>query len=122
MTIGARAPRVSSPRGEPMAAPDGVSFRYAKGRTMAKKKSKKKGGARGKGRRSNPKHHKGKHRRRRNPRVTFGQALGRVAGGIGVMLVSGALVTVATAKIAPGNPLSLYGIPLLTAVTGAAIA
>jgi hypothetical protein len=101
-----------------------VTFRVAnEGRTMAKgKKGKSKKGS--SGRRSNKRNPKRSHRRRsrRNPKMGFGTALGHALAGAAVMFGTGVLVTVATAKIAPGNPLSLYGIPAVTAVAGAAIA
>lgn len=61
-------------------------------------------------------------RRRRNPGTTFVQALGKVLGGAAAMFGSGVLVTLGTAKIMPGHPLSLYGIPAATALLGAGIA
>lgn len=67
-------------------------------------------------------HHKGTRRRRRNPSQTFGKALGTVLGGAAAMFGTGVLVTVATAKIAPGKAYSLYGIPAATALLGAVIA
>jgi hypothetical protein len=83
---------------------------------------------------SNPKHGGGGHggggsskssgrrRRRRNPGTTFVQALGRVVGAAAAMFGTGVLVTLGTAKIAPGHPASLYGIPAVTALLGAGIA
>jgi len=87
---------------------------------MAKKRGK------GKHRRSNPrassKAHHPHRRRRRNPSSDFGTRLGRLALGATVAVGTAVGVTFLTGKIAPGNPLSLYGIPAATFVAGAAIA
>jgi hypothetical protein len=61
-------------------------------------------------------------RRRRNPNITFIQALGKLAGGAAAMFGSGVLVTVGVSKIAPGSKWSAYGIPAAAALLGAGIA
>lgn len=108
-------------RGAHRASAPAVTIRYANpgAHHMARKK-KKKGGHHHRRNPSNPK--RGHHRRRRNPGDGFMSRAGRLAGAALVALGTGALVTVATAKIAPGNPLSLYGIPAGTFLAGAAIA
>ena len=67
--------------------------------------------------RKNPVHR----RRRRNPE-TFAQRAGKLAAVGAVALGTGALVYVASSKIAPGSPWSLYGIPAATALVGVAAA
>lgn len=66
--------------------------------------------------------HHTRRRRRNPPRTTFVQAVGKVLGGAAAMFGSGVITTVATAKIAPGHPLSLYGIPAGVALIGAGVA
>lgn len=91
---------------------------------MAKKK-KKSGGTKAKAKRSNGRHaSKRKNpRRRRNPRgMTFGTAIGYAVAAMAVMLGTGVIVTLATAKFSPGHPMSLYGIPAVTAIGGAWLA
>jgi hypothetical protein len=120
--------RKAARRGEPAkrapVSPTVVQLRFQnEGATMAKKKTgghKQKTGGR-KRNPSNPKHHG--RRRRRNPKgPTFVQALGKVLGATAAMFGTGVLVTVGVSKIAPGNPLSEYGIPALTALLGAGVA
>lgn len=84
-------------------------------------KAKKKGGGHRRPRSSNPKKGKTHHRRRRNPGTVMDRAV-KLLGGAAVALATGVAVTVATAKIDPGNPLSLYGIPAATFGLGAAVA
>lgn len=100
-----------------------VTFRYANGAAMAKKKNAKKNPKRS--HRRHGKHNPKRSHRRRNPggrKMTFGTALGHALAGAAVMFASGVIVTVATAKIKPGSPWSLYGIPTVTGLAGAAIA
>jgi hypothetical protein len=96
-----------------------VTLRVAnpRGGSMAAKKGKGKG--RKSPRRSNPtkKGHHGK--RRRNP-TTFLDRVGRLAGVAAIALGSGAATYVATSRIAPGSPASLYGIPAGVFLIGAA--
>jgi hypothetical protein len=64
----------------------------------------------------------GRRPRRRNPKTTFVQAVGKVLGGAAAMFGSGVLVTLGTAKIKPGAWYTMYGIPVAAGLAGAAIA
>jgi len=88
---------------------------------MAKKK--KGGGKRKSPRRSNPSNpKKGSHRRRRrNPPNDFLGRVGRLAGGAAVAVATAVGVTYATSKVMPGSNVSLYGIPALAFLAGAAM-
>lgn len=60
----------------------------------------KSGGKKGHGRKGNPAAKNPPHRRRRrNPKITFVQALGKVAGGAAAMFGSGVVTTLAAAKL-----------------------
>ena len=83
---------------------------------MAKKKKPAKRSAH----RANPK--KTKHRRRRNPSGDFASRLGKLATITGVAVASAVGVYFGQAKIAPGNPMSLYGIPAGVFLLGVGIA
>ena len=91
--------------------------------TMAKKKrsgGKKRSGAKRRSNPSNPR--KGSHRRRRrNPPNDFLSRVGRLAGGAAVAVGTAVGVTYATSKIMPGSNVSLYGIPALAFLAGAAM-
>lgn len=89
---------------------------------MAKKKSGHHGKKRAHGRKHNPANPKHRARRRRNPGVTFVQALGKVLGAAAAMFGTGVVTTYAVTKIAQGNPLSLYGIPAGFVLLGAGVA
>ena len=83
-----------------------------------------KGGHHAGGRKGNPSNPPATNprRRRRNPKTTFVQAVGKVLGGAAAMFGSGVLVTLGTAKIKPGAWYTMYGIPVAAGLTGAAIA
>lgn len=86
-------------------------------------KGKKTHKGKGKGRRSNPSHHKKKKSgRRRNPPQTFMGALGHILGAAAVGLVAGGAVLYGQQKIAPGSAASLYGVPAVGVLVGAAVA
>jgi len=115
-----------------MSAPKGKDGRTLKGAALAahqRAHGRKGGGGHkgGHGRKSNPgggapaKTNPRGRRRRRNG-TTFVQALGKVLGAGAAMFGSGVLVTLGTAKIAPGSPWSMYGIPLAAGALGAGIA
>lgn len=88
----------------------------------ARRRSEHKGGGSKGGGHKGGGHKGGRRPRRRNPGTTFVQALGKVLGGVAAAFGAGVVTTVATAKIAPGHPLSLYGIPLGVGLLGAAVA
>jgi hypothetical protein len=99
-----------------------VTLRYAnpsRGRMAKKKKSSTKRRAP----RRNPatKSNKGR-RRRRNPGNMFVERAGRLAAGAAVAVATAIGVTYGAAKIMPGTKTSLYGIPALAFLAGAAIA
>jgi hypothetical protein len=91
------------------------------GRSKHKRKPAK-GKHRSKGRKHNPKHTKHPRRRRRRHNPGFFARLGMLLGAGALAVGTGVGVTVLQAKIAPGNPLSLYGVPLVTLLGGAALA
>lgn len=86
---------------------------------MAAKKNPKRSSPR-KGGHHKPK--KGHHRRRRNPSGDFGSRLGRLAIMAGVGVGTAVLTTIGAAKIMPGSPVTLYGIPIATGLIGVALA
>jgi len=115
-----RSPRMSTPKdknGRPLHGAALAAHRRA---------GHKGGGHKAAGRKGNPANppaqNPGRRRRRRNPHVTFVQAVGKVLGAGAAMFGSGVLVTLGTAKIAPGSPWSMYGIPLAAGALGAAVA
>lgn len=77
-----------------------------------------------------PKSHGAKHRRRRNPRITFVSALGKVAGGAAAMFGSGVVTTLASVKLssamatptAPAAAAWAYVPSLVVALIGAGVA
>jgi hypothetical protein len=94
-----------------------VTVRYANEGSMSKTKNPRRGGKRshhGK-RRGNP-----RRRRRSNP-SGFMERAGRLLGLAAVAVGTGVGVTWAASKIMPGTNTSLYGIPILTFLAGAAI-
>lgn len=69
---------------------------------------------------SSKKNPKRRHHRRRNP-SGFMERAGRLLGLAAVAVGTGVGVTWAASKIMPGSNTSLYGIPILTFLAGAAI-
>jgi hypothetical protein len=93
-----------------------VTVRFANEGSMAKKNPR-----RGKRRASSHRKHKGAHRRRRRNPSGFMERAGRLLGLAAVAVGTGVGVTWAASKVMPGSNTSLYGIPILTFLAGAAI-
>jgi hypothetical protein len=91
-------------------------------RTVAKKKpTKKKKTARRNPSTARRGSKKGSHRRRRRNPGSFSEKAGQLAVLGAAAVATAVIVTIGTAKIYPGKPLSLYGIPAVAFLAGVAL-